>query len=201
MRLLRTVDPVLGVAVALGLGSTALLRQGLPVGKPLNLVDLDGVEIRVVMDGFDALDPGTPVVVFESGFGSQVWVWDSILSSVAEFAPVLAYERSGIGQSEWDGLPSTPERVVTRLQRLLAELEIPPPYVLVGHSWGGSYGFVIRWNLKPRSCSPSSSTQRPNGVRPSCAPETCPRFTRVHARETKGTRGNARKILIGLRAG
>jgi pimeloyl-ACP methyl ester carboxylesterase len=50
----------------------------------------------------------------------------------------VAYDRAGTGQSAWDELPPTPDRVATRLQRLLATLQIAPPYVLVGHSWGGA---------------------------------------------------------------
>jgi pimeloyl-ACP methyl ester carboxylesterase len=77
-------------------------------------------------------------VVFESGGGSPLETWDSVFTRVAEFAPVVAYDRPGTGQSPWDGEPPTPARIVEKLHRLLAETGIEPPYVLVGHSWGGA---------------------------------------------------------------
>jgi pimeloyl-ACP methyl ester carboxylesterase len=78
------------------------------------------------------------VIVFESGGATPLETWDRILPAVIHFAPAVAYDRVGTGESPWDGLPPTPERVGARLRRLLAELEIAPPYVLVGHSWGGA---------------------------------------------------------------
>jgi pimeloyl-ACP methyl ester carboxylesterase len=64
--------------------------------------------------------------------------WNPILAEVARFAPVIAYDRAGTGESAWDGQPPTPVRVGIRLERLLQQLDAPPPYVLVGHSWGGA---------------------------------------------------------------
>ena len=79
-----------------------------------------------------------PVVVFESGAGMPLETWDPILEKVAAFAPVVAYDRSGTGQSPWDGQPPTPQRANQRLKRLLELLGVPSPFVLVGHSWGGA---------------------------------------------------------------
>jgi pimeloyl-ACP methyl ester carboxylesterase len=78
------------------------------------------------------------VILFESGGSAPLETWDPVLSKVASFAPVLAYDRSGTGQSPWDGKPPTPDHIGQRLQRLLATLKIAPPYVVVGHSWGGA---------------------------------------------------------------
>ena len=65
--------------------------------------------------------------------------WTSILHEVAEFAPVLAYDRAGIGGSEPDGVVPTPQHVARNLRRLLGALDAEPPYVLVGHSLGGPF--------------------------------------------------------------
>jgi pimeloyl-ACP methyl ester carboxylesterase len=102
------------------------------------MVDVDGLSIRVRSAGLDARRPPQPVVVFESGGGAPLETWDPVLPAVAKFAPLVAYDRAGTGESAWDSLPPTPERVVARLDRLLAKLEVSPPYVLVGHSWGGA---------------------------------------------------------------
>jgi pimeloyl-ACP methyl ester carboxylesterase len=78
------------------------------------------------------------VVVFESGGATPLETWDPILSEVAAFSPLIAYDRPGTGESEWDCEPPTPDHVVARLHGLLAELGVEPPFVLVGHSWGGA---------------------------------------------------------------
>jgi pimeloyl-ACP methyl ester carboxylesterase len=101
------------------------------------MVEVEGDSMRVRTAGFEHLENGQPVVLFQSGAWTPIDTWDPVFEEVAAFAPVVAYERRGIGQSEWDGKPQTPERVAEQLQALLGEVEAPPPYVLVGHSWGG----------------------------------------------------------------
>jgi pimeloyl-ACP methyl ester carboxylesterase len=135
----------LAVALALGLSPTVPSRS---VGQsPTSnrdsalttaMVDVDGLAIRVRNGGLARRDPRTPAVIFESGGSIPLETWNSILPPVATFAPVVAYDRSGTGQSAWDSLPPTPERIVARAKRLLTKLGIAPPYVLVGHSWGGA---------------------------------------------------------------
>lgn len=56
---------------------------------------------------------------------------------VAAFAPVIMYDRAGIGHSPPAKAAPTLERGNARLHALLAALKVAPPYVLVGHSWGG----------------------------------------------------------------
>ena len=102
------------------------------------MVDVDGVSLRVRTAGLETRKPGEAVIVVENGAGMPVETWDPILPAVAKLAPVVAYDRSGTGQSPWDGEPPTPQRVTARLARLLTVLRVSPPYVLVGHSWGGA---------------------------------------------------------------
>ena len=54
----------------------------------------------------------------------------------SELAPVVSYDRPGIGGSEYDGLDASPAHVVEHAHAVLRALDVPPPYVLVGHSWG-----------------------------------------------------------------
>lgn len=63
--------------------------------------------------------------------------WDSIFEQVVSLAPVFAYDRARNGGSPDDGRAPTPRHVAERLHTLLAALGAKPPYVLVGHSWGG----------------------------------------------------------------
>lgn len=104
------------------------------------LVEVDGRDVRVRTAGLDRRGDGTPVMVFEAGFMNDgLSAWTSILSEVAEFAPVVAYDRAGIGGSEPDGQVPTAGHVAENLHRLLSVLGADPPYVLVGHSLGGPF--------------------------------------------------------------
>ena len=115
----------------------AALAQSPAVEIKFQIVTVEGHKMHVQTAGLDDRKPGMPVVVFEGGGGSTIGGWNPVITDVAAFAPAVAYERSGIGKSEWDGQTPTPERVVQKLHALLDEIRVEPPYVLVGHSWGG----------------------------------------------------------------
>lgn len=117
--------------------AAACARRAEDASPARHVVEVAGRQVRVESAGLRGRKPGQTVVVFESGAGTEIDHWGGVLPAVAAFAPVLAYERPGIGQSEWDGRPPTPEHSVAVLRSLLATLDVPPPYVLVGHSWGG----------------------------------------------------------------
>ena len=102
---------------------------------PKALVDVDGHKLNVRVSG--TVKPGVPTVVFESGLGSPVDAWLSVPADIAAMTRTVAYERAGIGASEPGPEPRSIKQIVAELHALLAKLEVPPPYVLVGHSWGG----------------------------------------------------------------
>jgi parallel beta-helix repeat protein len=98
------------------------------------LIDLDGHAVHVFTAGWQHIGSGRPVIVFEAG---AIQAWGGLPARLADEAAVVAYDRAGIGRSEWDDRNPTPEHVVQRLHRLLAALDAPPPYLLVGQSIGG----------------------------------------------------------------
>lgn len=102
------------------------------------MVNVAGREVRVRTAGLHSRSNRQPVIIFESGGSLPLETWDSILPRMGAFAPVVAYDRVGTGKSPWDSLPQTPERIVARLRQLLSVLGAAPPYILVGHSWGGA---------------------------------------------------------------
>lgn len=101
-------------------------------------VEMDGVKLRVRTSEIASPLRKLPAVVFESGAAMGLETWDKVLPDIARLTTVVAYDRSGTGQSEWDGLPPTPERINARLKRVLSSLGVAPPFVIVGHSWGGA---------------------------------------------------------------
>lgn len=101
-----------------------------------HMVTVDGVPMRARLAGLAHVGKA-PAIVFEAGARSRLETWEPVFAEVATFAPAVAYDRAGNGQSPADGQPATPAHIAERLHALLGAAGIPPPYVLVGHSWGG----------------------------------------------------------------
>lgn len=80
---------------------------------------------------------GSPTVVFEAGMGDTSESWIQVQETVSQFARVLVYDRAGLGQSDVPPRPRTCQDMVDDLSALLVGAQIDPPYVLVGHSFGG----------------------------------------------------------------
>ncbi|HJQ40273.1 MAG TPA: alpha/beta hydrolase [Thermoanaerobaculia bacterium] len=80
-----------------------------------------------------------PTVVFESGMNQTIASWDKVIPEVAKFARVVAYDRAGYGKSEASPEAPVAREVARELHTLLARIHAKPPYVLVGHSLGGTY--------------------------------------------------------------
>lgn len=80
---------------------------------------------------------GKPVVVLESGIAASSLSWALVQPKIAEFTRVVSYDRAGLGWSAKCGTPRTLEQMVSELSALLSRAAVPPPYVLIGHSFGG----------------------------------------------------------------
>ena len=115
------------------------LTASLVQAQDARMVDVDGHQMHVLTIGLENAESGSPVVVFEAGGGGGLATWGSVVHDVADFAPVVAYDRAGLRESEPDGQLPTPRHVAENLHALLEQVGAEPPYVLVGHSLGGSY--------------------------------------------------------------
>ena len=112
--------------------------EGPPVVLRPRFVEVGGNRVRVLTLGLDERRSGDPVFVLLAGAGTTLESWDQRFTrSILAMAPVVAYDRPGMGGSEFDGRDPTPENVADHLHALLDVLSVPPPYILVGHSWGG----------------------------------------------------------------
>ena len=80
---------------------------------------------------------GSPVVVFESGLGGTALDWSRVQPDVAKFTKACSYDRAGYGFSGPGPRPRNSVRIVRELNKLLGYGGAAPPYVLVGHSFGG----------------------------------------------------------------
>jgi pimeloyl-ACP methyl ester carboxylesterase len=108
-------------------------------------ITIDSTKIWINTIGIENRIEDQPVIVFESGHGTPMGHWDRILNGVSELAPLITYDRPGIGKSEADNEMPTIKNVSDKLIKVLKKLDIEPPYVLVGHSLGGAYvrGFAV----------------------------------------------------------
>lgn len=94
--------------------------------------DFKGQKLHIYEQG-----EGSPAVVLEAGIGASSVSWAAVQPKIAEFTRVVSYDRAGLG---WSGVARSSRsvlRMVEELRSLLAVADVPPPYVLVGHSFGG----------------------------------------------------------------
>ncbi len=80
---------------------------------------------------------GGPTVIFEAGIGATNLNWRHIQETVSRFTGTASYDRGGLGFSSRCLTARTPVNIAQELHDLLERAEIKPPYILVGHSFGG----------------------------------------------------------------
>lgn len=103
---------------------------------PGRLVDVGGYRMHIHCTG--EAKSGAPTVILDHGggaFGSLDWsVVQPVLSKSVR---VCAYDRPGYGWSDTSPKPRTARSAAEELHTLLANAEIPAPYLMVADSWGG----------------------------------------------------------------
>ncbi|MCP4473078.1 MAG: alpha/beta fold hydrolase [Gammaproteobacteria bacterium] len=87
---------------------------------------------------------GKVTMLFASGTGlpSTIWSQANLTTAVSHVAKTFTYDRLYTFNScanKNNYLPNTAIDVVHRLHRFLQQQQIKPPYILVGHSFGGLY--------------------------------------------------------------
>lgn len=102
------------------------------LAPPGQMVDVGGFRLHAIVKG-----EGTPVVLLEPALGGFALQYAHIQLAVSDFARVVAYDRAGQGWSDCSPHPRTPVNLTGELNTLLGKLDLQPPYVLVGHSFGG----------------------------------------------------------------
>src|SRR5437868_5072790 len=129
MRVLLRLILTLLIVAALAMTIERLLENRDRREHPLRgvLVDAGGFRLRMIASG--AGMPG-PTVLLETGIGgatAATWAWEQ--RGVETFAPVVSYDRAGLGDSEPGPMPRDGRRLVEELHRALASAGLQPPYV------------------------------------------------------------------------
>src|ERR1043166_8131398 len=109
--------------LATGISGVAIVLAGDPGRFAFSYVDAGGHALRMRIAG-----SGSPAVVFESG------------GTGAGGGPLEAWERAhraGSGHSDPGPKPRDARQIARELRTALHTARVSPPYVLVGHSFGG----------------------------------------------------------------
>lgn len=96
-------------------------------------VDIGGYKLNINCKG-----EGSPTVILEAGLGVPAISWRNVQAGIAKFTRVCSYDRAGYDWSDPGPMPRTTSQVVKELHTLLLNAGERPPYILVGHSFGGN---------------------------------------------------------------
>jgi pimeloyl-ACP methyl ester carboxylesterase len=112
---------------------------------PGRLVDVGTHRLHIYCAG-----TGEPAVIFDAALGASSLSWSLVQPEVARETRACTYDRAGFAWSDAGPLPRTAGRLAAELHELLVRAAVPPPYVLVGHSFGGlvMQGFAVRYRAE-----------------------------------------------------
>jgi len=100
--------------------------------RPGQLVSAGNLRLNLYCTG-----QGSPTVVLEAGLADSLDTWRRLQPDIAQFARVCSYDRAGYGYSDPGPMPRTSDRIASELHAALLSAGEKPPYLLVGHSFGG----------------------------------------------------------------
>jgi pimeloyl-ACP methyl ester carboxylesterase len=108
---------------------------------PAERIQVGAYQVQMAQQG-----SGRYTVIFESGFGTGMGAWRKVAPEVAKSAHVVTYSRAGHGSSDARPEPRTILQSSLELDQLIASANLHPPFILVGHSYGGllARAFAVR---------------------------------------------------------
>ena len=105
-------------------------------------VDVGGYKLHVQFAGLTR-KVNTPLIICIHGTAGHLEQSAALVRTLAEKHRVLSYTRAGLGHSESrfkeneTAEPPTLDAIAAELKLLLSATKQSPPFVLIGHSWGG----------------------------------------------------------------
>lgn len=129
--------PVIGLVTVTAIGGAAesisLARDQGRYPMTGALYDVGGHRLHL-----DCTGTGSPTVVLENGLNEISPLWSAITAQVSRTTRVCAFDRAGQGWSDDADGPQDGRAVAIDLHTLLARAGEHGPYVLAGHSSGGT---------------------------------------------------------------
>lgn len=123
-----------GCAAGLGAAYNALSLHHYRsiAGVPGKLFTVDGYTMHLFCTG-----QGAPPVILDAGLGDDSLIWAKVQPQLSQHTTVCSYDRAGYGWSQPQPGRRDANSIAEQLHGLLRAADIPPPYVLMGHSFSG----------------------------------------------------------------
>ncbi|HEX2176236.1 MAG TPA: alpha/beta fold hydrolase, partial [Nocardioidaceae bacterium] len=134
---------------------------------PGQLIDVGGHRLHLSCTG-----SGSPTILLEPAAGGVSSDFALIAEAVAADTQVCVYDRAGRGWSDPADIPQDAKHIATDLHTLLRRGNVPGPYVLAGHSFGGLYAltFAARYPDEVAGLVLVDSTAPASGARTNATP-------------------------------
>jgi len=121
---------VLGVMAAIQKICSVIDARTFP--PPGRFVDIPNGRMHVKQMG-----SGSPAIVLEAGIAASTLNWSLLQPELARHGATYSYDRAGFGWSVARTGGCSLVDIVTNLHETIAALNLPRPYILVGHSFAG----------------------------------------------------------------
>lgn len=127
--LIAVVVLIAGGMMYAKLGARFDTRRFPPPGR---LISTGNVRLHLNEQG-----SGRPTVLLEAGIAASSLSWALVQPRIAEFTHACSYDRAGLGWSDSCSRARSVRQMIAELDETLSLANVPPPYILVGHSFGG----------------------------------------------------------------
>lgn len=122
-------------------GSPAVAQEvspPLPAQGTNILVPVDGANMSLHLSG-----GGRVAIILEAGSGGDHRTWAQVQPPLSRLGRVISYDRLDYGHSGRSPRPRSASVVAEQLREGLRQAGVSPPYLLVGHSYGGAIARVF----------------------------------------------------------
>jgi CubicO group peptidase (beta-lactamase class C family)/pimeloyl-ACP methyl ester carboxylesterase len=124
-------------------------EQSIAEGRIVS-IDIAGESLPMHVNITGTRKLGDPFVILEAGLGVLSEDWQLVHKLMPKDMQLMSYDRAGTGWSGGTNREASAENALANLEELLKTLQIEPPYVFVGHSYGGFLGqlFAMKYSEK-----------------------------------------------------
>lgn len=132
---MKRLSPIPAIVLLALIVAVAAIRLGILAAREMPVrISVGEHALRMSITG-----AGSPTVVLETFGPAYLETWSRIQPEIARFARVVSYDHAGYWASEPGPKPRDASQIARELHAALQCANLPPPYVLVGYSFGGPY--------------------------------------------------------------